>query len=97
MRLFLWFACHEAESECTGVSYDDWTEGFFLGKCLPCHSEDMRETFGAPAIDMHSYDTILENMSVIHTSIFESERMPPGGGLSEEERVLLEQWFACPH
>ena len=97
MILLLWFACNEAEQECTGVSYDNWAEGFFLEKCLPCHSEDMRATFGAPEIDMHSYDTILENMSIIRTSILESERMPPGGGLSEEERILLEQWFDCPH
>ena len=97
MILLLWFACTEVEEECTGPSYEDWAEGFFLGKCLPCHSQDMRETFGAPDIDMHSFETILDNLSIIHNSVLESERMPPGGGLSQEERSLLEQWLECPH
>ena len=77
-------------------TYENWAEGFFLSKCLPCHSDEAQDVFGAPNIALQTYSDIMWNQKKIRRSVLEEQRMPPGDGLLEDERILLEQWLDCP-
>lgn len=96
--MLLWLlACGEEEVPCPDTpTYENWAEGFFISKCQPCHAPDARNIFGAPAIEMNTHEEILDLLDVIHDSVLVGERMPPGGGLSDDDRILLQSWLDCP-
>jgi uncharacterized membrane protein len=94
MIILLLWGCTEQCPD--GPSYEAWAEGFFLSKCQPCHAPHAREIFEAPDIELGTHADLLDQLDVIRTSVLETQRMPPGGGLSEDERMLLEQWLDCP-
>ena len=85
--------------ECESVpSYEDWTQGFLKSKCQSCHSTQTLYRYNAPEnIFFDDYEDALEHIEAIRSSVLERETMPPGGGLSEDEKILLEQWLECPH
>ena len=91
--LFLW-GCG---AECSdGPTYETWAQGFFVSKCQPCHAPDARDVFDAPAIELSTHEDILNQLHLIQDSVLNNQRMPPGGGLSDDERELLQQWVDCP-
>ena len=100
MILLLLWGCGELECSDSGnlnkPTYENWAEGFFLSKCQPCHAAEVRELYNAPNIEMGTYEDLLEQRDIIRSSVLEGMRMPPGDGLSAEERELLREWLDCP-
>ena len=95
--MLLFFACGlDCSDDPYAPTYENWAEGFFVSKCLPCHGADAQEVFGAPNIDLHNYSAVFHMRETIRRSVLEEQRMPPGGGLLEDERLMLEQWLDCP-
>ena len=98
MWLFLvGLACQE--QDCGEVpTYEDWTQGFLRSKCQSCHSSEASNRYYAPeSIYFDSYEDAIRHMDQIRSSVLERESMPPAGGVSEDEKILLEQWLNCPH
>ena len=96
MILFL-FACGlDCSDDPYAPTYENWAEGFFLSKCLPCHGEAVQEVFGAPNIQLASYSDVYHLRDTIRRFVLEEQSMPPGGGLFEDEKLMLEQWLDCP-
>ena len=97
--LFLAIACGTANgsADCTdGPSYEGFTEGFLLGKCQPCHGSDTPNRFGAPeSVHFDTRQKAMEQADAIRRTVLEAESMPPSGGVTEDERVLLEAWLDC--
>ena len=95
--IILWLLACKEEVSCPDTpTYENWAEGFFISKCQPCHAPEAREVFGAPAIEMNTHEEILDILDVIQNSVLDNERMPPGGGLSDDDRILLQSWLDCP-
>ena len=95
--IWLYLLACEEEIVCPDApTYETWAEGFFISKCQPCHAPEARDIFGAPAIEMNTREEIVEIIDIIEDSVLVHERMPPGGGLSEDERALLQEWMECP-
>ena len=79
-------------------TYEDWAQGFFKGKCQSCHASTTPNRHGAPEnVIFDTYPDIEPWISAIEQSVLVQETMPPSGGVTEEERILLSQWLACPH
>ena len=84
--------CHEAPT------YDAWTKGFLKSKCQGCHAETAPDRFGAPeGIHFDTYDATVERIELIRSSILERETMPPAGGVTDDEKLLLQWWLDCPY
>ena len=84
--------CHEAPT------YDAWTKGFLKSKCQGCHAETAPDRFGAPeGIHFDTYDATVERIELIRSSILERETMPPAGGVTDDETLLLQWWLDCPY
>ena len=79
-------------------SYEDWAYGFFRGKCQSCHASSAPERYGAPEeVTFDNYEQIQQWLPAIEQSVLENETMPPSGGVTEEEKILLTHWLACPY
>lgn len=104
MILALMLACGDGDD--SGISCDRETEltydnfgGAFLSKhCTGCHSVlhegDLRE--GAPlGIDLNTYADVLQWATRIDARTLGSLDMPPGGGPSADERMMLAEWLEC--
>lgn len=78
-------------------TWTTWTEGFLVGKCQPCHASTAVERHGAPAaVVFDAWEDAVGQAEAIGDAVLERGSMPPAGGVTEEERVLLEAWVACP-
>ena len=96
MIFFLLLGC--LGPECNDApTYNDWMEGFLRSKCQSCHSSEALYRYNAPEnIHFDSYREAVDQLEIIRSSVLERESMPPGGGLSEEDKSLLAQWLDCP-
>ena len=71
------------------------SQRFLLGKCQPCHGSDT-PTDGAPeSVHFDTRQKAMEQADAIRRTVLEAESMPPSGGVTEDERVLLEAWLDC--
>ena len=81
------------------LNYANFGEGFMAKHCVGCHSSiqpaDLRE--GAPVgIDLNTYADVITWAERIEARAVDPDAgMPPGGGPSEEERALLNEWLYC--
>ena len=77
-------------------TYDNWMKGFLEGKCQSCHASTAPNRHGAPTdVFFDTEEAANEWRERIYITIFEEESMPPSGGVTLDERVLLEQWLEC--
>ncbi len=79
------------------VTWANFGEGFMLGYCQPCHASDAPDRHGAPesvVFDTEA-DVILHAERIRARSLGEGASMPPGGGVPEADRELLEIWLEC--
>ena len=84
--------CNEAPT------YTEWAHGFFRGKCQSCHASTAPNRHGAPDhVTFDTYQQIEPWLDAIEWTVFEQSSMPPSGGVTEEEAILLMQWLACPY
>lgn len=86
-------------ADCVGVervTWDDFGHGFLLTQCQGCHATAAPERYGAP--EGVAFDTVEDaclQADRIRARVLDDETMPPAGGLTETERVLLTTWLDC--
>ena len=77
-------------------TYNSWTQGFLDGKCQSCHASTAPDRHGAPPnVAFDNRTLALEWQERIAATILEEGSMPPSGGITDEEMILLEQWIEC--
>ncbi|MFZ5481778.1 MAG: hypothetical protein ACOZNI_33765 [Myxococcota bacterium] len=80
------------------LDYVGFGKGWMAKHCVGCHSSLVREDQrnGAPThVDLDTYDDVVSWSERIRVRTIEQRDMPPGGGPSDEERVLLDEWLSC--
>lgn len=93
-------AAGETASACADVAlltWDNWAHGFFTSYCLPCHSANTEQRYGAP--DGINFDTeeevrTLEGL-VRSTALSEEPTMPIGGGVPQADLDFLADYLDC--
>ena len=76
------------------VTWSAWGQGFFTTWCQPCHSHSTEDRNSAPAgLDFDTESQIRSQLDAIRRSVLETESMPVGGGLSEDEQILLARYL----
>lgn len=79
------------------VNWDTFGAGFLLHHCQGCHASTAPDRYGAPA-DV-TFDTKEEAWAwrdrILERSAVDPPTMPPAGGTSADDRVLLRWWLAC--
>jgi uncharacterized membrane protein len=80
------------------VTWDNFGAGFMTQHCQACHASTAPDRHGAPAEVV--FDTEEDAWAwadrVLARAIGEGEAtMPPQGGVSEDDRYLLEVWLTC--
>jgi len=85
------------DCETSALRYDTFAQPLLATWCTPCHASNLEpdERSGAPVgLDFDSYDNVVAVANLIASSI-EDERMPPVGGLSQDERDAFVAWVEC--
>lgn len=78
------------------VTWENWAEDFFTTYCDACHSARTPNRHGAP--ETSTFDTEAEavaQIARIRARVLEEETMPLGGGVFEEDLILLRRWVDC--
>lgn len=94
-------ACGAADTDEDGCTTDPPTwetfgEPFVRSACQGCHARGASERHGAPAevvFDTEA-DVARFRAAILSTATGDAARMPPGGGVSDEQRRDLELWLA---
>jgi uncharacterized membrane protein len=85
--------CSEADR---AVDWESFGVGFFSGYCRGCHSAGVDNRYGAPAaVDFDSLDQVRTHASAVRATVLEDATMPVGGGVDEEDLLLLDRFLAC--
>lgn len=78
------------------VTWEGWGEGFFASYCDACHSASTPDRYGAPeGLTFDTYEEVVVQAVVIESSVLVNETMPVGGGVTEEDRILLLRFLQC--
>ncbi len=85
------------------VNYENFAAPLMLTWCVPCHSSHLQAADRQNAtvgVDFDTYQGVLEHLDRIYVRAVEAvgedgSAMPPAGGLSDQERVLLNEWIEC--
>ena len=86
------FACDSSPS----VTWDNWGRGFVTTHCQGCHASTAPDRYGAPeGVDFDTMADLREWRERVRVRVLETEDMPPAGGLSEDEKFLLEVLLDC--
>lgn len=79
------------------VTWANFLEGFMLENCQTCHASAATERYGAP--ENVTFDTEAQveawETRILARATGESPSMPPGGGVSADDRTLLEISLTC--
>lgn len=81
------------------LTYANFGKGYLDKHCVGCHHsllpQEMRE--GAPmGVDLDTLEFSLQWADRIEArATGDIPTMPPGGGPSEDERALLQEWLSC--
>lgn len=88
-----------APEECADepeVTWATWGDGFFRTWCQSCHSADTPQRNGAPeSVDFDTRADVSRQASAVRRAVLETETMPLGGGLAEDDRLLLDILLRC--
>ena len=79
------------------VTWDNFGEGFVIEACQACHASTALDRHDAPptiVFDTEDQVRLLEDL-VLEVATGEAPTMPPQGGVSDEDRYLLEVWLTC--
>lgn len=99
MMLFLLACAPGTAPACdTGyeVTWEGWAEGFFLSYCTSCHSEAAVDRHGAtPGVDFDTEAQARALADRVRETVLVEETMPWGGGMREDDKVLIERWLDC--
>lgn len=79
-----------------GLTWTNWGAGFFATYCDSCHAADTPDRFGAP--EGVSFDTLGEVRDWeqrIRVRVLDEATMPRGGGVYDEDLLLIEAFLDC--
>jgi uncharacterized membrane protein len=78
------------------VTWNSWAHGFFFTWCQPCHSATSPDRYGAPeGLDFDTYEQVIALTGSVRQTVLDEGTMPLGGGLTDEDRALLEDFLDC--
>ena len=98
--LLLSCAANPTISDCDTAHVATWAsfgQAFMIENCQTCHASLSPNRYGAPTnvhFDSHD-DVIAWSDRILAVSLGEEPSMPPGGGLSDSDLMLLEDWLIC--
>ena len=79
------------------VTWDNFGDGFVTENCQTCHASTTEDRNGAP--DSVTFDTREETLShagsILTVVAGDTPTMPPQGGVSEDDRLLVSYWLTC--
>jgi hypothetical protein len=88
-----------AASACTDAPNATWAsfgDGFFATYCRACHSASTAERYGAPeAVNFDSLADIRTFEASIRRTVLDDESMPVGGGVYDDDALLLDTFLTC--
>ncbi|MFT4976966.1 MAG: putative membrane protein [Myxococcota bacterium] len=79
------------------VTYANFGDGFMTENCQTCHASETPDRNGAPeSVIFDTLDDILDQSDrILDRAAAEEATMPPAGGVSEDDRYLLDVWLTC--
>lgn len=79
------------------VTWEYWGQGFLTESCQSCHASTSADRNGAPAAVVFDTeaDVWSHRAAILETATGAEPTMPPRGGLSDDDRDLLEIWLRC--
>lgn len=79
------------------VTWDNFGAGFLTQHCDACHASSTLDRHDAPAtVAFDSEDEVWQWADrILARTTGEEPTMPPQGGVSEDDRYLLEVWLTC--
>jgi len=92
-------ACNSGGSQvdCKAVSVPKYADMTAWAKCTNCHSSSLSgaSRAGAPSdINFDKYDDAVMDADRAKSEV-EAGAMPPGGGLSADEKAQIVDWASC--
>ncbi len=79
------------------VNYSTFGAGFITANCQGCHASTAPERFGAP--ESVVFDTVEQvwtwSSRILQLVPGDEERMPPAGGITEDDATRLRWWLEC--
>lgn len=90
-------AAAELCDEAPVVTWESFGAGFVTESCQPCHASTSPDRVGAPLdVVFDTEEDVWDQADrVLAVTIGPSPTMPPAGGVSEDDRTLLEIWLTC--
>ncbi len=79
------------------ATWDSFGRGFFTQHCTVCHAADSPDRHGAPpgvTFDSEAEVVALRDR-ILDRATGDEPTMPPTGGVSEDDRFLLERYLHC--
>jgi len=85
--------CEEAPS----IDWINFGEAFVVQNCNGCHHSNTPDRYGAPehAVFDTADDVWSRKGMVLATAGGDMPSMPPNGGTTERDRLMLEIWLTC--
>jgi len=79
------------------VTWDNFGQGFLVENCQPCHASASLARHDAPEDVVFDTvdDVIARRERILIKATGDEPEMPPAGGVSVEDRALLEVWLRC--
>ncbi len=78
------------------VTWDNWGHAHFTTQCQGCHASQTPNRYGAPAgIHFDTVDAVRAQKDRVYQRVLVDGTMPPAGGLTPDEKKLLEILLAC--
>ena len=79
------------------VTYENFGQGFLIETCGTCHAAASPDRHGAPAevvFDTEAQAIALAD-AILASATGPAPTMPPRGGVTDDDRLLLELWLTC--
>ena len=99
LGLVLLAGCAGSGDDSTGVgcaralTWQNFAAGFFASYCTSCHSINAADRHGATVgVD---FDTEADIDASAVQRVLDAGTMPPGGGLTDDDRTLITEWLSC--
>ncbi len=78
------------------VTWETFGEGFFTTYCQPCHSATTPNRAGAPeGVDFDTNEQVRAQVDRVRVRVLEQLDMPVGGGVDEDDLLLLDRYLEC--
>ena len=86
-----------AEADVGQVTWDNFGRGFVTERCQTCHASESLDRQGAPESVVFDTEEDVWGLAsaMLDAATGDAPRMPPQGGVDEEDRFLLEVWLRC--